>query len=130
MPTIKNIIIFIAIAIAFILIYIFFIKSSPEPDNLVSSGTNSTLPNMDGSIINQNASGVSSLITQDFLALFSNIKNIKLDDAIFSSPAFISLRDSSITLIPDGNEGRPNPFAQFGNDSVPPPPAIPTKNQP
>lgn len=130
MPNIKNIIIFIVITIAFILVYIFFIKPSPEPDNLVSYGGENSLPNIDGSVVNPNVSDTSSLITQDFLALFSNIKNIKLDDAIFSSPVFISLHDSSITLIPDGNEGRPNPFAQFGNDIVSPPPTIPTPNKP
>lgn len=134
MPTVKNIIIFVAITIAFILIYIFFIKSSPEPDSLVSLGPNSTLPNIDGSIPGANVPSANPLITQDFLELFSNIKNIKLDTAIFSNPAFISLHDSSITLVPDGNEGRPNPFAQFGNDGVSfdplPPPDVPIPNTP
>ena len=125
MPKIKNIIIFTIIAIAFILIYIFFIKASPEQAGLVSSGTGSALPNIDGSIVNTGVSDKNSLITKDFLALFSNIKNIRLDDAIFSDPAFISLHDSSIMLIPDGNEGRPNPFAQFSSDSVPPAPPVP-----
>ena len=134
MPNIKNIIIFIAITIAFILIYIFFIRPSPEPDSLVSSGLNSALPNIDGTVPITNTIDNNSLITQDFLELFSNIKNIKLDIAIFSDPAFISLHDSSITLIPDGNEGRPNPFAQFGNDDIAPPlpspPVIPILNEP
>ena len=46
-----------------------------------------------------------------------NVKNIKLDDSIFSDIAFSNLRDSSITLIPDGTEGRPNPFAPIGSDA-------------
>jgi hypothetical protein len=58
------------------------------------------------------------LVAKDFFALLLNVKNIKLDDAILSDPAFLSLRDSSIVLVPDGNEGRPNPFAKFGNDAV------------
>lgn len=104
----------------FFLIYVFFVKSSPEPAGLVSSGAGASLPNIDGSMANADVSNKNSLITRDFLALFSNIKNIKLNDAIFSDPAFISLHDSSITLTPDGNEGRPNPFAQFGSDAIAP----------
>jgi hypothetical protein len=112
MPKIKNIIIFIIIAVAFILIYIFFLKPSPPEASLVSSGA-SALPNIDGSSPNVSTSGSDSLATQNFLDLFSSVKNIKLDDAVFADPAFGSLRDSSIILVPDGTEGRPNPFAQF-----------------
>jgi hypothetical protein len=105
MPKIKNIIIFLIIAIALILIYVFFIKPSSDQNNLVltTSGT-SALPNVDGT----------SSVTQDFLTLLLNVKNIKLDDSIFSDPAFANLHDSSITLVPDATTGRPNPFAQFG----------------
>ncbi len=113
MPKIRNIIIFIIIAVAFILIYIFFVKPSPEEGNLVSLSPGNTLPNVDGSISNTGISTASSLANKDFLNLFSSVKNIKLDDAIFSDPTFNGLRDSSIILIPDGTEGRPNPFAQF-----------------
>ncbi|MEK7471563.1 MAG: hypothetical protein AAB623_02865 [Patescibacteria group bacterium] len=119
MPKIKNIIIFISIALVFFLIYIFFLKPSGEQASLVSSGVGSTLPNMDGSTLNTSTSNTNSFISKDFLVLVSNIKNIKLNDSIFSDPAFNSLHDSSITLTPDGTEGRPNPFAQFGNDAVP-----------
>jgi len=136
MPKIKNIIIFTIIAIAFILIYIFFMRPSSEQASLVSSGAGSALPNIDGSASNTSTANANSLITKDFLALFSNIENIKLDDAIFSDPAFNSLHDSSIVLVQDGTEGRPNPFAQFGNDAVPPPatpaalPTSPTPSKP
>jgi hypothetical protein len=121
MPKIKNIIIFIAIALVIFLIYVFFIKPSPEQPSLVSSGANDTLPNMDGSPSNVNTSNTNSEIAKDFLVIFSNIKDIKLNDAIFSDPSFISLHDSSIILTPDGTEGRPNPFAPFGNDVIPVP---------
>ncbi|MBU0999169.1 hypothetical protein KKG24_02575 [Patescibacteria group bacterium] len=119
MPKIRNIIIFIAIAATFVLIYIFFIKpSSDEQANLISSGTSSTLPDMNGSANSVGLTDTNSFVAGDFLILFSGVKNIKLNDAIFSDPAFDSLHDSSIVLIPDGTEGRPNPFAQFGNDGV------------
>jgi hypothetical protein len=119
MEKIKNIIIFIVIALAIFLIYLFFVKPSPKQGSLVSSPLNNTLPNIDGSTTSNNISDTDPLITKDFLVILSNIKDIKLDDAIFSDPAFSSLRDSSIILTSDGNEGRPNPFAQFGNDLTP-----------
>ena len=114
MPTIKNIIIFVTIGTAFVLIYAFFIKPDPPVDNLVSSSPNSLEQSAGTS--NKNAPA-----TQEFLDLLLSVQNIKLDDAIFSDEAFISLRDSSIILVPDGNEGRPNPFAPLGADVVAPP---------
>jgi len=120
-PKIRNIVIFVTIAAAFVLIYIFFIKSSPPEASLVSVPSTTSLPNIDGSLEDTNAvNEVSALVAKDFLTLLLSVKNIKLDDAIFFDVAFSSLHDSSITLIPDGTEGRPNPFAQFGNDNVAP----------
>lgn len=112
----KNIIIFIAAGAILVLIYVFFIKPSPEPTGLVSTSTTSvtgdtTLP--------EGTSG-DTLGTNDFLVVLLNVKNIKLDDSIFSDPAFATLRDSSIILTPDGTEGRPNPFAPIGSDSTVP----------
>jgi len=121
-PKIKNIIIFSGIAFAFILIYIFFIKPSSDQANIAPLQNTTPLPNIDGTVPGINTTNTNPLVAKDFLVLLSNVKNIKLDDTIFSDPAFNSLRDSSITLIPDGTEGRPNPFAQFGNDAVPLPP--------
>lgn len=118
-PKIRNIIIFIAIAAIFVLIYIFFIKSSPDQGSLVS--TPSSTSDVDGSEADTNIPNETPLVAQDFLMLLLNVKNIKLDDAIFFDAGFNSLHDSSITLTPDGNEGRPNPFAQFGNDNIPTP---------
>ena len=58
--------------------------------------------------------------TQDFLSTLLSVNNIKLDTTILSDPAFISLHDSTVLLTPDPNPGRPNPFAQFGDDTPPP----------
>ncbi len=113
-PKIKNIIIFTVIAVVIILVYFFFIKKEPNQANLVSS-SDPTMPTPEGSIPNDN-----DLIAADFLSMLLNVKNINLDDSIFSDPAFLSLRDSSILLIPDGNEGRPNPFAPIGVENVAP----------
>lgn len=114
MSKIKNILIFVAIGVVLVLVYIFFIKPAPEQAGLVSSTPATALPGADGSTT---TSGV-SIAAEDFLTLLLSVKNIKLDSSIFSDIAFNSLRDSSIVLVPDGTEGRPNPFAQFGNDNV------------
>lgn len=111
-PKIKNIIIFVGIGVVLILVYVFFIKGDSEEAGLVSSSSPS-VPATDGS-----TPAPAPAITQDFLAVLLNIKSIKLDDSIFSDMAFLNLRDSSILLTPDGNEGRPNPFAPIGSDVV------------
>jgi hypothetical protein len=112
---IKNIIIFLIIAAALILAYVFFFKKSPDEANLTFSSPEvmNLLPNTDIS-----SQGVP--VDTEFLSVLLSIKNIRLNDAIFSSIAFTSLRDSSITLDPDGTEGRKNPFAQIGFDAEAP----------
>ena len=114
MPKIKNIIIFLAIGAVFVLIYIFYLKASPATAPLVSS---SETP-----VVSSGSTGdTNSSVTQDFLTLLLSVNNIKLDDAIFSDAAFTSLDGSnSITLTPDGTEGRVNPFAPLGTDVVAP----------
>lgn len=108
--TIKNIIIFVAIAAALVLAYIFFFHKSAPVANLTSSST-TAVP-----VAGVSASTQPSAIGSDFLSILLNVKSIKLDDSIFLDPAFLSLHDSSILLISDGTEGRPNPFAPIGAD--------------
>lgn len=126
MPKIRNIIIFVAIFIVIILVYMYFFKPAPETPSLVSStptpaaGTDVTsLPNAED-----------ATVANDFLTLLLSVKNIKLEDAIFSDEAFKSLHDSSIELIQDGTEGRPNPFAPIGSDSTPAAPSSTTTTSP
>ncbi len=114
---IKNIIIFTVVAAVLILVYVLFIKKAPDQQNLVSSRTNtssSTTTSNTGSL-DQNAS-----ITKNLLSVLLSAKSIKLNDAIFSDPAFIGLRDSSIPLpsLSIGDEGRLNPFAPIGSDQA------------
>ncbi len=120
---IKNIIIFTVIAALLILIYIFFIKPAPVQQNLVSSSVGTTLPDT-------NSSDQNPPLSNDFLSLLLSVKSIKLNDTIFSDNAFLNLKDSSILLIPAGNEGRLNPFAPIGFDTVATPPAQPEKTIP
>ena len=125
----RNIIIFVGIAAIFVAIYIFFTGGSEPEDSLVSSSsspTSSAAPDEQNTIV----SSEQNQIAQDFLSLLLNIKSIKLDDSIFSDDAFNSLRDSSIVLVPDGNEGRPNPFAPLGTDNIEMLPASPNIGAP
>ena len=112
MPTIKNIIIFVAIGgvIAFAYFY-FFRPSQDKAATLVSSGA----PAASSSTASVN-SAETETVARNFINLLLSVKSIKLNDAIFSDEAFKSLQDSSITLVPDGKEGRPNPFAPIGVD--------------
>jgi hypothetical protein len=54
---------------------------------------------------------------REILALLADMKKIKLDESIFSDPAFQSLQDLSIELVPEP-KGRPNPFAPLGRDAL------------
>ena len=111
-PKIKNILIFVLIGVVMVWIYVFFIKGTPEDTTALTSTAGSMVDTTTG-VTEQN-----SEIAQDFLSLLLNIKSITLQDSIFADPAFISLKDSSIELVPDGNEGRPNPFAPIGSDVI------------
>lgn len=113
---IKNIIILSVIIVAIVLVYIFFIKKTPEENNLVSSPPNVVLS--ETTTLNQNSS-----ITKDLLSVLLSVKSIKLEDSIFSNTAFISLKDSSISLTQTGDEGRTNPFAPIGYENVATPPS-------
>ena len=132
MPNIKNILIFIGIATVFILLYIFFIKKPATEEGSLSSSATVLVPDSASPPSTPSLSNMSpdSLVTKDFLTLLLSVKNIKLDDSIFSGVAFANLRDSSITLIPDGTEGRPNPFAPLGNDNISPPPSATSTTSP
>jgi hypothetical protein len=103
-PKIKNIIIFGSIFAIIAAVYVIFFRSAPAPSLVGTSGAPVT------------SAPVSSQASQEFLALLLNIRSIKLDDSIFSNPAFGVLQDYTIILVPEGNEGRQNPFAPIGVD--------------
>jgi hypothetical protein len=121
MPSIRNILIFVSIAAAMVVSYVVFIKSDEPVDNLVVSPAE-VLPD---AISGDEAVPVSlddAIMAEDFLNLLLSVKNIKLDDAIFREVAWSNLVDSSIELVPSGDEGRPNPFAPLGVDVLSPTP--------
>lgn len=113
-PKIRNIILFGGIGLLLVFVYFYFIKSEPDPATslVVSPATGLPSPSAGAG-----EPGVASAITAEFLSILLNIKSIKLDDSIFNDPAFLSLTDSSIVLVQDSTEGRPNPFAPIGSDS-------------
>lgn len=114
---VKNILIFTAIAGVLVLGYIFFFGTSSEESGLETSSA--VLPNIDGSLPETEMSET-DLMTEDLVSLLLSVQKIKIDDSIFSDPAFNSLNDSNVDaeLVPDNTHGRPNPFAQFGSDPV------------
>src|SRR3989344_2875857 len=103
----KNLIIFLGILLLVVLFYFFFLKGDSAEEPLLTSSSSTDVVN---------ATGGQPPPGQDFLTLLLSVKNINLDDSVFSDPAFASLNDSTILLIPDGNEGRRNPFAPLGSD--------------
>jgi len=115
---VKNIIIFSGIALALILGYVLFApKSSSGQSNLtVTTPTDVTSQN---ALVGGGDTSATDAVAQDFLNMLLSVKSINLDDSIFSDPAFASLQDSSLVLVSDISQGRPNPFAPIGNDTAP-----------
>lgn len=85
-------------------------KQATDPATGLVSTTGATNP----TITNDQALDVSN----QFLQLLLNMQNIKLDQSIFQNPTFQGLKDFSVTIVPRGNEGRTNPFAPVGQDSI------------
>lgn len=115
--TFKKVVI-IVVALGAIIFVILSVGNKPKTDNnLVSSNpTGDPITGIAGGI---NATAPStSLGTDEFLTKLLSIKNIELNGSIFEEPAFSTLKDSSIILIQDGTEGRPNPFAPIGFENL------------
>lgn len=108
MPKIKNILIFVLIGVVLTGGYLVLGKKPNAGPSLVSSSA----PEATTDPLNES----DSQIAKELLGILLNVKSIHLEDSIFSEEAFISLKDSSILLVQDGNEGRPNPFAPIGTD--------------
>lgn len=84
----------------------------------IFSGKNET---QTGSLISSSGDVVSPVtgedeIGEEFLVTLLNLRTIQLDETLFSDQKFRSLEDFTITLIPEGNVGRSNPFAPIGTD--------------
>lgn len=64
------------------------------------------------------SSDTSSPVSRDLLVTLSNLRTIRLDEAIFADPVFLSLSDFGVTIPPE-NVGRTNPFAPFTSFAPP-----------
>jgi len=112
---IKTIIISVVIIAVIILAYFLFFQKAPDKGNLTSTGESTPTPASQST----GATVTNAPVDPDFLAMLLSVKSLTLNDSIFSSQAFASLRDSSIILTPDNTtEGRVNPFAPIGSDTT------------
>lgn len=59
-----------------------------------------------------------SVVGEEFLVTLLNLRSIELDGSLFEDKSFSSLKDFTITLVPESNVGRVNPFAPIGTDAV------------
>ncbi len=108
---IKKIIIGIVILVVGVMVYNFIFKKEASPAVGLSS-TNTPVA-VDTSLPTDD-----SVVGSEFLSILLNLKNIKLDDSLFASPSFSNLKDFTINLVQEGNQGRNNPFAPLGVDQV------------
>lgn len=81
--------------LAGLFVYVTYFSGSSSSATLTSSDTDTTL-------------------SQNLLVTLQNLHTIKLDDSIFSEPAFQSLTDFGVT-IPAENVGRGDPFAPLAS---------------
>jgi hypothetical protein len=115
-PKIKNIILFVVLGAVLVAVYLIFIKKDPEEPSLTTTSSTGVVTSANAPI--GNVPKADPEIAKDFLGLLLSVKGISLNDGIFSDVAFSKLKDSSILLIQDGNQGRQNPFAPIGNDKI------------
>jgi hypothetical protein len=96
--------------------YSFLSKESSDTDvGLVSGFTAQPV----SSLGDQNpVSGVE--IGQEFISMLLSLRSLDLDTTLFQDPSFLSLIDKTITFQDPGGNGRPNPFAPIGSDSIVP----------
>ncbi len=64
-------------------------------------------------LLSAQAVSTTTSVDQDLISLLLELKSIRLDDSIFSDPAFNSLQDFSQELVQEPI-GRMNPFAPLG----------------
>ncbi len=104
---IKKIIIFIIIIIL-VVVGATFLKGNKSPTTSLSSTTGE----------NVDVLSAESVVGEEFLITLLNLRSIELDGSVFEDKTFSSLKDFTITLVPESNVGRVNPFAPIGTDSV------------
>lgn len=123
MSKIKNIIIFVVILGGVGYAWNSFSKNDTAPadgDLLSVEGGDS------GVLAGEGAPGSPEDLSQNFLDTLLSLRTIKLDRSLLDRESFKELRDFTKELIPQNNQGRPNPFAPIGSDPLVAPSASPT----
>lgn len=121
MSKIRNIIIFVVILGGIFLAWSSFSKKDVPTDELltVEEGNINVLAG-------ESVAGNPNAVGQSFLDTLLSLRTIKLDRALLDRDSFKELRDFTKELIPQNNQGRPNPFAPIGTDIEVSPTAPPT----
>lgn len=126
---IRTIIIVVVVAGAGYAGYYYFFKAKAQPAGTgglattagtgAATGTATTTTNAPSLAPTGDTSApLDSAVAQDFLTQLLNIQSIKIDDSIFTSKAFTTLKDFNLPIPEDTNPGRPNPFAPLGLDTA------------
>lgn len=84
-------------------------RSSDSATTIVTSSAAGTSNNPGGVV----TPGPVDKDTQQILEILLALRAVKLDEMLFSNPAFVSLKDFSTQIVPE-TVGRPDPFAPLG----------------
>jgi hypothetical protein len=109
------IIILVVLVIVALGAYVYFSRgkaAAPSPTNTLSSSNTGANP----AALGTTEASASAFAGSDIAVLLKNISSIRLNTAVLSSPSFVALTDTSITLPPAALSGRTNPFSG-GNQS-------------
>ena len=107
----KNLTIILCVIGAIFIAYFGYQQFFANNSTTTTPALNSALVSFNVSV-NPNTSAAAT--PDDFLSFLLSVKSIKLNDQILSDSVFSNLHDSTIDLLPDGDQGRPNPFAVYG----------------
>lgn len=122
MSKIRNIIIFVLILGGVIYAFNSFSKEdTASTDQLLSVEGGD-----EGVLAGESIPGGAENVGQGFLDTLLSLRTIKLDRSVLDRDSFKALRDFTKELIPQNNQGRPNPFAPIGTDVEIAPSAAPT----
>jgi hypothetical protein len=107
----KNIFLFGGIFVLLSVGYYVLFGTTSAPTTGVSRISGSAIPGGGASLI----TAENAQIEEELISELLKLRSIKLDNRIFTSPAFQSLEDFGHELVPEP-VGRPNPFAPVEED--------------
>lgn len=111
----KLLIILLVLAAAFFLYRYFFVSSKSPADT----------PGLESAGAGGNSAGSAAAATDEFVRLLERLQDVKLNSDLFASPAWQSLINFRVELVPEP-KGRRNPFLPAGFDPAGPPAATST----